>query len=76
MPKKAVATFKALQVLNKCFNECIAPLGIPFVKIVMSTAMVPCGYVLIRSMDKFVDEFPGILTYPFGVIDCASAGLV
>lgn len=37
--------------------------------------LIPCGYVLIRSMNQiFIDEFPGILTYPIGVVDCATAG--
>lgn len=76
-PRRALETYRALEILNKCFNECMAPLAIPMVKIVMSTAMVPCGYVLIRSMNQtFIDEFPGILTYPLGVLDCATAGFV
>ncbi|OXA38595.1 Transposable element Tc1 transposase [Folsomia candida] len=39
------------------------------------TAVISCGYVMIRSMNqKFLDEFPAILTYPFGVIVCGSCG--
>lgn len=55
----------------------MAPMAIPFVKIHILSAMILCGYVLIRSMNKlFIDEFPAILTYPIGVIDTCTAGFV
>lgn len=76
-PKTSFETYKALQILSQVFNDCMSPLAIPLVKIHMSSAMIPCGYVLIRSMNHvFVEEFPGILTYPIGVLDCATAGFV
>jgi hypothetical protein len=53
----------------------MSPLAIPLVKLHIMTGLIPCGYVLIRSMNNlFIEEFPGILTYPIGVIDCATAG--
>ncbi|CAL8140069.1 unnamed protein product [Orchesella dallaii] len=75
LPKTAIETYRALQILCTCFNDCMSPLAIPLVKIHILTGLIPCGYVLIRSMNQiFIDEFPGILTYPIGVIDCATAG--
>lgn len=65
--------YRSLQVLNAHFNAAMGPSAIPINKMINWTALIPCGYVLIRSMNrKFIDEFPGILTYPFGVIDCVT----
>lgn len=39
------------------------------------SVVVSCAYVMIRSMNhKFIEDFPAILTYPFGVIVCGSCG--
>ncbi|ODM90022.1 Glucose 1,6-bisphosphate synthase [Orchesella cincta] len=74
-PKTAVETYRTLQILCTCFNDCMSPLAIPLMKTHILTGLIPCGYVFIRSMNhKFIEEFPGILTYPICVIDCATAG--
>lgn len=70
-------TYRTIQVLQTLFNKCISAMGIPFLKITMSTGMIPTGYVLVRSMNHlFIDEFPGILTYPFTIFDCAAVAFV
>ncbi|XP_035714172.1 uncharacterized protein LOC118438318 [Folsomia candida] len=70
---KSMETYRSLQLLNIIFNHSMAPLGIPVAKFVNWTAIVPCFYVLLRSMNsKFMDEFPGVLTYPLSVIDCVT----
>ncbi|CAL8111301.1 unnamed protein product [Orchesella dallaii] len=74
-PKTAIETYRTLQILATCFNDCMSPLAIPLMKTHILTGLIPCGYVFIRSMNnKFIEEFPGILTYPICVIDCATAG--
>ncbi|XP_035711266.1 uncharacterized protein LOC118436773 [Folsomia candida] len=71
----AVELYRSLQVLTGLLNECISPLAFPLMKMINWTAVISCGYVMIRSMNqKFLDEFPAILTYPFGVIVCGSCG--
>ncbi|OXA44190.1 uncharacterized protein LOC118438390 [Folsomia candida] len=71
----AIELYRSLQVLTGLLNECISPLAFPIMKMINWTAVVSCGYVLIRSMNqKFIDEFPAIMTYPFGVIVCGSCG--
>ncbi len=76
-PKVAMEMYRNLQVLCKLFNEFVAPMGLTIMKWIAATAIVPCGYVLIRSINHlFWDEFPGILTYPLGIIDCATVSFV
>ncbi|XP_035711632.1 uncharacterized protein LOC118437001 [Folsomia candida] len=66
-----IEMYRSLQVLTGLLNECIAPTAFPIMKVVNWTALISCGYVLIRSMNnKFIEEFPAILTYPFGVVIC------
>ncbi|XP_035707950.1 uncharacterized protein LOC118435675 isoform X2 [Folsomia candida] len=73
-PNNAIRVYRSLQVLTNLFNDAMAPMAIPVVKVISWTALIPCGFVLTRSMSggKFVRELPGILTYPLAVIDCAS----
>jgi hypothetical protein len=53
----------------------MSPLAIPMVKIHVWTGIIPTGFVIIRSMNQvFIDEFPGILTYPCSVFDCVTGG--
>jgi len=53
----------------------MAPISIPMTKIHIWICIVPTGYVLIKSLNRtFIDEFPGILTYPFAIIDCVTGG--
>lgn len=60
-PKNALETYRTLQILTTCFNDCMSPLAIPLMKTHIMTGLIPCGYVFIRSMNhKFVEEFPGI----------------
>ncbi|CAL8068216.1 unnamed protein product [Orchesella dallaii] len=74
-PKTAIETYRTLQIVTQCFNDCMAPMAMPTMKMCIVGALIPCGYVFIRSMNhKFIDEFPGILTYPVGIIDCATTG--
>lgn len=42
-PKNSVETYRALQVLCTCFNDCMSPLAIPLVKIHILTGLLPCG---------------------------------
>jgi len=75
-PKIAIEIYRTLQILCANFNECMSPLAIPISKTATFTGIIPCGYVLIRSMNHlFIDEFPGILTYPLGVIILCTAGI-
>lgn len=54
-----------------CLYNLIFQINTPNFQMVNWTALVSCGYVLIRSMNnKFIEEFPAILTYPFGVVIC------
>ncbi|CAL8068198.1 unnamed protein product [Orchesella dallaii] len=60
-PKTAIETYRKLQILTQCFNDCMAPMVMPTIKFAVVGALIPCGYVFIRSMNqKFIDEFPGI----------------
>ncbi|XP_035702164.1 uncharacterized protein LOC118433867 [Folsomia candida] len=69
----AIKVYRRLQILTTLFNDAMAPMAVAVVKVINWTALIPCGFVLIRSMNgKIVEEFPGILTYPFGVIDCVT----
>jgi len=75
-PKTAIQIYRALQVLCNLFNDCISPMGIMMVKFNVLFGTISCGYVLVRSMNHlFVDEFPGILMYPIGVLDCVTVAI-
>ncbi|CAL8143315.1 unnamed protein product [Orchesella dallaii] len=67
-PKTAVETYRSLQVVTVCFNDCMASLALPVMKICMVWTLISCGFVVVRSMNHvFIQEFPGILTYPLGI---------
>ncbi len=66
-------TYRTIQVLQKLFNECISPIGIPMFKITTSMTVIPIGFILVRSMNHiFIDEFPAILYYPFTIFNCTA----
>ncbi|CAL8075886.1 unnamed protein product [Orchesella dallaii] len=74
-PKTAVETYRILKIVCARFNDCMSPLSFPMMKLPIVLAMIPCGVVFIRSLNHFfIDEFPAILTYPIGILDCATAG--
>ncbi|ODM59404.1 hypothetical protein Ocin01_20227, partial [Orchesella cincta] len=74
-PKKAIETFRCLQILTTLFNECMSTLGMPLLKLTIILGLVICGFVIVRSMNHlFVDEMPSILLYPIGIINCAANG--
>ncbi len=59
--------FKSLQVLNNCFNNCVAPLFIPIIKLHAGVVAVVCGYIMVRNMNHFfIDEFPMSLIFLTG----------
>lgn len=63
-PKHSIETYRTLQILCTCFNDCMSPLAIPLMKTHIMTGLIPCGYVFIRSMNrKFIEEFPGICMF-------------
>lgn len=70
---KALEIYRSLQTLNTIFNSAMGPLILPVVKIVNWIALIPGAYVLVRSANqKFLNEFPAIMTYPFALIDTAT----
>ncbi|ODN03006.1 hypothetical protein Ocin01_03690 [Orchesella cincta] len=74
-PDIAVTTYRALQLMCTMFNDCMAPLCIPVWKFSVAFGFIPSGYIWIRSMNRlFIEEFPGVLLYPFGVINCITMG--
>jgi len=63
-PKTAIETYRTLQIITTCFNDCMAPMAMPTMKMCIVGALIPCGYVFIRSINhKFIDEFPGICKF-------------
>ncbi|CAL8132912.1 unnamed protein product [Orchesella dallaii] len=74
-PRTAVETYRILQIVCARFNDSMGPLSILMMKIHIFAVLIPCGFVCIRSFNHFfIDEFPGILPYPVGIIDCVIAG--
>lgn len=63
---EGIKCYRKLQVLCSCFNECMSPYAIPMLKTHIFTGLVPCGYVVIRSLNqRFIDEFPGICKFGY-----------
>ncbi len=70
-PETAMKTYRKIQLLQNLLNECISPFGFPMFKIAILMAVIPMGYILVRSMDDIsIGELPGILYYLFTVCNC------
>ncbi|CAL8080969.1 unnamed protein product [Orchesella dallaii] len=73
--KIAIPTYRSLQLMCAAFNDCMSSLCIPVWKFSVAFGFIPCGYLWIRSMNRlFIEEFPGILVYPFGAVNCFTMG--
>ncbi|CAL8128907.1 unnamed protein product [Orchesella dallaii] len=74
-PKTSVETYKTLQVVSNRFNDCMAPMAIPMMKLHVLIAIIPCGFVFLRSLNyHFIEEFPSSLSFPIGFINTSTVG--
>ncbi|CAL8080914.1 unnamed protein product [Orchesella dallaii] len=74
-PNVAIPTYRVLQLMSSSFNDCMASLCIPVWKYSVAFGFIPCGFLWLRSMNRvFLEEFPGVLEYPFGVVNCFTMG--
>ncbi|CAL8128905.1 unnamed protein product [Orchesella dallaii] len=73
--QKRLWKHRTLQVVSNRFNDCMSPVALPMMKLHVLIAIIPCGFVFLRSLNHyFIEEFPSSLSFPIGFINTSTVG--